>query len=491
MPLQLRRGTQNELNAITPLEGELIYVRPTPPLTTPKLFVGDGSTEGGILVTGLNENDAKAAAGQALESGNHVGIRFSYDSGNRIINATVDLSEATFNTINGSVVANDSTILVNAETGVITATSLNIGSASITSVGSFVNLPAGSTLGGNVIGVTVGSDESTTVTVSNGNTLSILGDEGAQTFVEGGALKIKAIGNLLTPRAQSGESTPFYIPLVANFEGTNEVRSAGSLNYVPSTETLSIPNIQSTSIATTTITGVNEIGATLVSTGQVQAIGGSLVLSTLFNNPSDASNRLVQIGSGLVDGRLGVVTNSYFGNQAFATFTQAHDTQDVANFQFYRTRNNTLSPGSVVANDKIADITFSSHNGTIQVFASALLTVKASQILPGNIVSGGNVTGQFEFSTQRKDVAPNSGPSLALTIDDNQTAKFSGAVKFPVYANPTARDDALTVGSSSVSGAPRTSIVEPGMVVFLSDSTGSGGAPKLQIFDGSTWIDLH
>ena len=51
------------------------------------------------------------------------------------------------------------------------------------------------------------------------------------------------------------------------------------------------------------------------------------------------------------------------------------------------------------------------------------------------------------------------------------------------FANPTARDAALPL-----------SVVAAGMMVFLTDSTGIGGAPKLQVNTNSTitgWVDLH
>ena len=45
MSLKLRRGTNAQRTGITPAEGELIYTT-----DTKKLFVGDGSTIGGIAV---------------------------------------------------------------------------------------------------------------------------------------------------------------------------------------------------------------------------------------------------------------------------------------------------------------------------------------------------------------------------------------------------------------------------------------------------------
>ena len=46
MALKLRRGTEANRTSITPAEGELIYVT-----DTKKLYSGDGTTAGGVLVT--------------------------------------------------------------------------------------------------------------------------------------------------------------------------------------------------------------------------------------------------------------------------------------------------------------------------------------------------------------------------------------------------------------------------------------------------------
>ena len=47
MALQLRRGTSGTRTTITPAAGELIYTT-----DTKLVYVGDGSTAGGTLVTG-------------------------------------------------------------------------------------------------------------------------------------------------------------------------------------------------------------------------------------------------------------------------------------------------------------------------------------------------------------------------------------------------------------------------------------------------------
>jgi hypothetical protein len=190
MPLQIRRGLEVERdNMAQPLaQGELLYVT-----DDRRLYIGDGTTLGGVQITGYTDANAKDAAAAIFTGGVHSGINFSYNTATDIITATVDLSNYT-GTINasafkGTLVADDSTLLVDAVDGKInldgtvkgniipnaneiydigssslrfrdlylSGSSIELGSATITSVGSAVNLPAGSTINGVVIGTGSGA----------------------------------------------------------------------------------------------------------------------------------------------------------------------------------------------------------------------------------------------------------------------------------------------------------------------------------------------
>jgi len=52
MALRIRRGTDAERQTIVPLQGEPVYVT-----DTNKLFIGDGATQGGILVGPQSQED--------------------------------------------------------------------------------------------------------------------------------------------------------------------------------------------------------------------------------------------------------------------------------------------------------------------------------------------------------------------------------------------------------------------------------------------------
>lgn len=210
MPLQIRRGTEAERQALTstPQTGELIYIT-----DTKQLFIGDGTN---LLrditpVTGYTDENAADAIGSILDAGPHSGISFVYNDIANTIQATVSypslLQNLNLNNFDitgtgniniignltvdglltadykGSIYADDSTLLVNAVDGKIeldgtvkgniipdqdeaydigsasnkfrdlylSGTSLYLGTAQLTSTGSAFNLPAGTTVGGNAI----------------------------------------------------------------------------------------------------------------------------------------------------------------------------------------------------------------------------------------------------------------------------------------------------------------------------------------------------
>jgi hypothetical protein len=129
MPLQIRRGTDAERLAMTqPLaQGELLYVT-----NTQKIYVGNGSTLAGSLtsVTGYTDADAKDAAAASFTGGTHSGITFTYNTVTDLISANIDLSNyqgiLRADAFKGSVFADDGstiggTLLVDAVAGIIPA----------------------------------------------------------------------------------------------------------------------------------------------------------------------------------------------------------------------------------------------------------------------------------------------------------------------------------------------------------------------------------
>ena len=216
MPLQIRRGTNAQRVAMTQAlaAGELLYVT-----DDQRLYIGNGNTLGGVQITGYTNENAVDAVGAALVAGTHTGITFTYgttqDDNNRIdavisypsllsnlnlnshdINGTGNIDIAgdvtvtgTFTgPINGDVVADSATVLVDSVAGSVnlngtvmddiipdatlsydigsdsnrfkdlwlSGSSIHLGNALISATDSAVNLPPGSTIGGVGIGTVTG-----------------------------------------------------------------------------------------------------------------------------------------------------------------------------------------------------------------------------------------------------------------------------------------------------------------------------------------------
>jgi hypothetical protein len=211
MPLQIRRGTDAERLAMTqPLaQGELLYVT-----NDQRLYIGNGSTLGGIQITGYNNEDAQDASALLFSNGTHTGITFTYNDASASLSATVNLSNYAgvirADAFKGSIFADDSSLLVDAVDGKINldgtvkgniipnaneaydlgsnayrfkdlylkGSSLYLGNAVLTNPSStIINLPAGSTIGGTAIGTLanqVGDFVFTTNTIDIGSSTARL-----------------------------------------------------------------------------------------------------------------------------------------------------------------------------------------------------------------------------------------------------------------------------------------------------------------------------
>ena len=157
MALKLRRGTEANRTSITPAEGEIIYVT-----DTKKLYVGDGTTPGGVLQGG-------SGGGGSLTGITDNATASVLTLGDANISIDVDLS------ITGQEIVGDGDINI---TGDITASGAGTG---IITASSFVGNVTGN-LTGNAIGAHVGTfdgdmtgsvfaDDSTIIVDGNTRTL--------------------------------------------------------------------------------------------------------------------------------------------------------------------------------------------------------------------------------------------------------------------------------------------------------------------------------
>lgn len=138
---------------------------------------------------------------------------------------------------------------------------------------------------------------------------------------------------------------------------------------------------------------------------------------------------------------------------------------DASNLSLRRSRNSVASPSAVQTGDVLFDINYGGHDGTTYQTAVSLRGVVVGSVasgqVAGQLVVRGRVQGSTSFAT-------------FMTADSSKVA-FTSTPKFPVYADTTARDTAI-------------SSPEAGMVIFLTATS------KLQVnVDGTTggWQDLN
>jgi hypothetical protein len=330
MPLQIRRGPTADRLANTPLAGELVY-----DTTTGSVYVGNGSAAGGLPVTNFSVGDARSTTanmflGDSLSDNTvHSGITFAY-IGNRL-QATVqqDLSNyigliGADQGFAGNLWADDSGLIVNSQTRTIygnfvpqghivpatniahdlgtaayrfrdlylSGSSIYLGNAVITSTGTAINFPTGSTIGGQPVGINegdtynitisgnvIGTDSTVLVNTANGTfrgdlTGSVFADDSTM-LVDGrdGVLRGTLIGGLtgnvtgnLTGVASlatvasnlslvdsSSSSSLHYLTFSLGTGGTQVISADTSLTYQPSTNTLGLSVLNSTTINGTTV----------------------------------------------------------------------------------------------------------------------------------------------------------------------------------------------------------------------------------------------
>lgn len=207
MPLQIRRGTNSQRLAMTePLAaGELLYTT-----DTGSLYIGNGSSLGGVPLSNLTPSDIKDLSASVFTAGVHSGITFNYNNTTKTIDAIVEPDLSNYagtiraDAFQGNLIAENSTLIINSIDGSVnldgtvqgdiipddnaaydigsstfrfrdiylSGSSIHLGNAIITASGTAVNLPAGSTLNGTPIG----SSGSGIVEGSNYN-INIVGDD--------------------------------------------------------------------------------------------------------------------------------------------------------------------------------------------------------------------------------------------------------------------------------------------------------------------------
>jgi hypothetical protein len=227
MALRLRRGTDAERLLITPAAGELIYTT-----DTNAVFVGDGSTPGGlaISVAGLELTDLADVSSSPAENG----MLLVYSGGEWVPQLNPQI------TVTGNVLGADSTLLVDADNSVIPAENVS-GTFTGNVVGNITGDVTGDVTGtvtgnlvGNVDGDVTGSvfsDDSTLIVdaVNSTVTASLYTDQINLPAISGNFLQVQQTSgdevNLEVRGTQTGNNFP-------NFPGLYAVSINESENYL-------------------------------------------------------------------------------------------------------------------------------------------------------------------------------------------------------------------------------------------------------------------
>ena len=461
MPLQIRRGTNAEREDMAqPLAaGELLYVT-----DDQRLYIGNGSTLGGVQITGYNNNDAKDAAAETLtDNSNHSGINFSYNNLTKELSATVDLSDYTgtlrADAFKGSLVGDDSTILVDALngtfngnlTGNVTGTILTAAQTNITSVGTLTSLAVtgtitGTSFAGEIITGLISSSDSSSIRVDTPTTFE------AGVFIEDN-LQVSGRGifneevihqtNLNNDRILT-ISQHHSDPLSSSTLTLR--RSRGSLSFeldVQSGDTLgsilSNARVASGYVPSTAI--VSKADGTLTST----VAPGKLEFYTAdFAGVLNQRMSIDNTGLTTIRGAGAFVTEAYL-SEPFVNFAQFHSTADARNVTFSRARGTSTSLVAVNNNDDIVDFQFAAFDGVQFVTPCAISAIVDAA---PNTSNGANSTpGRLEFLTNN---GTNSATRVRIDSDGMLEALFGLEVTGQVDFITT---EQTTVGAAGAANA--------------------------------------
>ncbi len=171
-------------------------------------------------------------------------------------------------------------------------------------------------------------------------------------------------------------------------------------------------------------TGVINLNADVNLTGGLNKTGVLEISASngVYVGKEDGSN----------NGFLAITTNTWGGATGFnMSLRQHHSAADANNFLFYRTRGTALLPTAVQNNDKIVDLVFSGHDGTVPLG----IAVISAQV--AGVVSTGVVPGKLTFST-------NNGTATAVR------AELSSAGAWRVNEIQNYSGSTLTITATSI-----------------------------------------
>lgn len=334
MALRIRRGTDAERQTITPAVGELIYTT-----DTKLVYVGDGLTVGGTLVSGDVSDDATPQLGGNLDlNGNDI-----IGTGNIDIDGTIT---ATGN-INLGDGAEDNVIVGGQIASSLTPKqdrSYDIGSSVARwRNGWYESINVDGEIESAIISVDkIVSQDSTVVYDRNSNTISV---QRVEASIVDGDLQGSVFGDDSTLIVDGAGQGRVLAPLHADVVADN-----GDTIIDSATKDLNVANI------------VLDSGGTV--TGDRLTVGTTQQLSYKLTAPD---------------------------SNTWVTYAQYHNDADSHSLAFVRTRGSIFAPAAVQDEDKIINIALAPYNGAY---------LEGGAITGVARVSGGNTTTEWYHSVR-------------------------------------------------------------------------------------------
>ena len=474
MPLQIRRGTEDQRQEeLVDLGKALLPGEPLFVTDDQRLYIGDGTTPGGVLVTGFNAGDALISAGDGLVAGNAFNPNISFIFGltqrsNNRIEARIDLEnyagEIGADAFRGSLLAVDSTTLVNSLTASINLDGtikndvvpftnqahdlgdpsfrfkklylsddgVAIGMATITGSGLTVNLPANSTVGGiPIAAIAPGVDYQ--VNIINADSTRIVDAENS-TFTGSftGDLEGSVFANDSSPMVDAVDRKLF-----ANNGLYGDVKSFADQTVLRAFDSKAF--LSQLRFGTTAANGVGVIEGTSV--------------TALLDN-------ITFVSDGTPDPSTPVFSVLSASNSA-----------DGDTIAMTRQRGTAISPLAVQNNDEVGAFGFAGYDGAAYRFAGGV-----AGFIDGT-VSSGVVPTRMELKVNNA-----AGTEVTVARVKSTHMEMNGLpFKLPVYANDTARNAAVPTP-------------EAGMLCFMVSGTTPAATDKVQVnTNGSVggWVNLH
>lgn len=476
MALQVRRGTNAQRLLITPLPGELIYTT-----DTKNVYVGDGITLGGILVSGsgggiLNE-DVQDICGPMFTGGTHTGISFTYDDETGTINAVVTdeigLTEIVSDTtpeLGGNLDLNTFDIFGDGDIGI---------NGSVTVGGAFIGPLEGSVFG----------EDSTKIVDSSNNSINV---SSIQTT---GTDKLTITGNNIStsgtlPRLGISSGVEVSSNLgdlftgVSVFGNTNGALSSSTLTLNASRGTYETPQIlQSNDLYAATVfkahngsdfvaSGIVGIQAVGVPTPGADSIKSQLIIAVgngstdIFSSPNRLqfnSDGLLTVDSIITNdvsvSEISIINDEPDSNDSKVTFLTFSDTAGRGSILTLGRARGTNNVQTIVQNgDDLAKIYINAFNGTSFVDVAGIIVTANGTITPGNEIP----------TTMVLEVSDGTIKEPAITLETGLIT-LNGVLKLPQKTN------------AMIAAIPNP---EEGMLVYNVDVT------SFQWWNGSSWVNL-